>query len=72
MIWVKITATEQELEQFCYKPLVSGGVYEAEKITNSFYDVFYNDEYVMRGVWVGRLIVLGKDECREKLNKLGI
>ena len=66
MIWVKITATEQELEQFCYKPLVSGGVYEAEKITNSFYDVFYNDEYVMRGVWVGRLMYWEKMSVGKK------
>lgn len=27
MKWVRITATE--LEDFCYKPLVSGGIYKS-------------------------------------------
>jgi hypothetical protein len=26
MIWVKITASEQDLERYCYKPLVSGSI----------------------------------------------
>ena len=30
MIWVKITASNQELEQFCYLPLESGKIYKAE------------------------------------------
>jgi hypothetical protein len=77
MIWVKITATEQELETYAYKPLVSGDIYQAEESKGcsggSYYDIFYEEEYVMRGVWRGRLKVLTQDECREeKLNKIGI
>ena len=75
MIWVKITATEQELEIYSYKSLVSGNIYQAEQVGDSsnFYDVFYGDEYVVRGVWSGRLKVLTIDEVREfQLNELGI
>jgi hypothetical protein len=75
MIWVKITASEQDIESFCYKPLVSSNIYQAEQVGDSsnFYDVFYGDEYVVRGVWSGRLKVLTIDEVREyKLNELGI
>ena len=76
MIWVKITASEQDLESYAYKPLVSGNIYQAEQVTvpsSKFYDVFYGDEYVMRGVWGGRLKVLTIGEVREyQLNELGI
>lgn len=59
MIWVKITASNQELEQFCYLPLESGKIYKAE-YTNArkFYDVFIDDEHIINGVWGGRLRVL--------------
>ena len=74
MIWVKITASEKDLEIHGYKPLVSGDIYQAEFSTSTFYyDVFFNDEYVIRGVWCGRLKVLKIDEVREyQLNELGI
>jgi hypothetical protein len=81
MIWVKITANEQDLERCGYKPLVSGNIYQAEKIdgfveTNSwkqFYNIIHKDEYFMKEVWRGVLKVLTTDEVREyKLNELGI
>lgn len=73
MIWVKITASEQDLESYAYKPLVSGNIYQAVTDSSKFYDVFYGDEYVIRGVWGGRLKVLTIDEVREyQLNELGI
>lgn len=74
MIWVKITASEQELEQFCYLPLESGKIYKAEYTNEGarkFYDVFIDDEYFIKGVWSGRLKELSLDEIREyKLNVL--
>ena len=83
MIWVKITASEKDLESRGYKPLVSGDIYQAEfspilvngtRFTSAFYyDVFFGDEYVIKGVWCGRLKVLTIDEVREyQLNELGI
>ena len=75
MIWVKITASEKDLEIHGYKPLVSGDIYQAEFSTGTsafYYDVFFG-EYVIRGVWCGRLKVLKIDEVREyQLNELGI
>lgn len=74
MIWVKITASNQELEQFCYLPLESGKIYKAEYTnegTRKFYDVYIDDEHTINGVWGGRLRVLSLDEIREyKLNVL--
>lgn len=74
MIWVKITASNQELEQFCYLPLESGRIYKAEYTNEGarkFYDVFIDDEHTINGVWGGRLRVLSLDEIREyKLNVL--
>jgi hypothetical protein len=77
LIWVEITATEQELELYSYKPLISGGIYQAEisekGVISKFYDVFYDDYWVIKGVWSHRLKVLTKDELREhKLKELGI
>lgn len=73
MIWVKITASNQELEQFCYLPLESGKIYKAiaSGRTKSFYDVYIDDEHTINGVWGGRLKELSLDEIREyKLNVL--
>lgn len=74
MTWVKITASNQELEQFCYLPLESGKIYKAEYTNESarkFYDVYIDDEHTINGVWGGRLKELSLDEIREyKLNNL--
>jgi hypothetical protein len=76
MIYVKITATNVELEQFCYLPLKSGEVYAAKHSTqgdveyNTFFDVIVN-ETIVTGVHESRLKVLNKDEVRDfKLEKI--
>ena len=75
MKWVRITATEKELEDFCYKPLVSGGIYKSlytENGGNQYYDII-DGEYVITGVCKVRLKELGLNEIREnRLNELGI
>ena len=77
MIYVKITATNVELEQFCYLPLKSGEIYEAKHSTlddveyHTFFDVIVNDEIMVRGMHESRLKVLNKDEVRDfKLEKI--
>ena len=76
MKWVKITASEQELEEFCYKPLISGGIYKSiytEGGGNQYYDVFIDEGHVIPGVYKGRLRELDLSELREnRLNELGI
>jgi hypothetical protein len=76
MIYVKITATNVALEQFCYLPLKSGEVYAAKHSTqgdveyNTFFDVIVN-ETIVTGVHESRLKVLNKDEVRDfKLEKI--
>ena len=49
-MYVKITTTDQDLESFCYLPLKSGEVYQAnyskvnEIESHAFFDVIFNDE----------------------------
>jgi hypothetical protein len=76
-MYVKITASDQDLESFCYLPLVSGQVYQANyaKINgtecNTFFDVIFNDEITVRGVHESRLQILTQDEIREyRINQI--
>ena len=56
MIYVKITASDQDLESFCYLPLKSGEVYEAKHSTlddveyHTFFDVIVDWKTIVRGV----------------------
>jgi hypothetical protein len=77
MIYVKITATDQVLEQFCYLPLKSGEIYAAKHSTqgdveyNTFFDVIFDEETIVRGVHETRLKVLTKEEIREyRINQI--
>lgn len=76
-MYVKITATDQVLEQFCYLPLKSGEVYAAKHSTqgdveyHTFFDVIVNGEIMVRGVHESRLQVLSKEELREyRINQI--
>lgn len=52
MHYVKITATDQVLEQFCYLPLKSCEIYLATHSNGirTFYDVIVDDFCIVRGV----------------------
>lgn len=74
---VKITATDQDLESFCYLPLKSGEVYQAEYSKhdnveyNTFFDVIFNDEITVRGMHESRLQILTQDEIRDfRINQI--
>jgi len=74
---VKITATNQVLEQFCYLPLKSGEIYEAKHSTlddveyHTFFDVIVNDEITVRGMHESRLQILTQEEIREyRINQI--
>ena len=74
---VRITASPQLLEQFCYLPLVSGEIYEANysKIDNveykTFYDVIFDKKTIVRGMHESRLEEIPKDEIREfRINQI--
>ena len=76
-MYVKITATDQVLEDFCYLPLESGEIYSAmnSKVngqsTNTFYDVIVDEQTVVRGVHESRLEILTHIEVREyRINKI--
>lgn len=76
-MYVKITATDQDLESFCYLPLKSGEVYEAKHSTiddveyNTFFDVIFNDEITVRGMHESRLQILTQDEIRDfRINQI--
>ena len=76
-MYVKITATDQLLEQFCYLPLKSGEIYEAKHSRqgdveyNTFFDVIVNGEITVRGVHESRLQILTQDEVREfRINQI--
>jgi len=76
-MYVKITATDQDLKSFCYLPLKSGEVYEAKHSTiddfeyNTFFDVIFNDEITVRGMHESRLQILTQDEIRDfKINQI--
>jgi len=68
---VKIIASEEQLEQFGYKPLVSGLIYKATPSLegsfwttklirfNKYYDVHYDETTIVKGVWFERLEVIG-------------
>jgi hypothetical protein len=74
---VKITATDQVIEQFCYLPLKSGEIYEAKHSTLddveylTFFDVIVNDEITVRGMHESRLQILTQDEVRDfRINQI--
>lgn len=76
-MYVKITATDQDLESFCYLPLKSGEVYRANHAKQgdveyyTFFDVIVNDEIIVRGVHESRLQILSKEEVREyRINQI--
>ena len=76
-MYVKITATDQDLKSFCYLPLKSGEVYAAKHSTiddveyNTFFDVIFNDEITVRGMHESRLQILTQDEIRDfKINQI--
>ena len=77
MIYVKITATNVELEQFCYLPLKHGEVYQANYSKQgdveykTFFDINFDNNTIVTGVHESRLKVLDKDEVRDfKLQKI--
>ena len=74
---VKITATYQDLESFCYLPLVSGQVYQANHAKqgdveyNTFFDVIVDKQIIVRGVHESRLQILTQEEIREyRINQI--
>jgi len=75
---VRITASPQTLEHFCYLPLVSGEIYEANysKVDDveykSFFDVIFDKQTIVRGVHELRLEELtNKDEIRDfRINQI--
>ncbi len=76
-MYVKITATDQVLEDFCYLPLKSGEIYSAmnSKVNgqsiNTFYDVIVDEQTVVSGVHESRLEILTHIEVREyRINKI--
>lgn len=76
-MYVKITATDQDLESFCYLPLKSGEVYAAKHSRqgdveyNTFFDVIFNDEITVRGMHESRLQILTQDEIRDfRINQI--
>jgi hypothetical protein len=76
-MYVKITATDQDLESFCYLPLKSGEVYQANysKIGNdeykTFLDVIVDEETIVKGVHESRLQILTQDEIRDfRINQI--
>ncbi len=76
-MYVKITATDQVIEQFCYLPLKSGEVYRAkhskvnEIESHAFFDVIFNDEITVRGMHESRLQILTQDEIRDfRINQI--
>ena len=76
-MFVKITATDQVLEQFCYLPLKSGEIYSAKNSRqgdveyNTFFDVIVDDEITVRGVHESRLQILTQDEVRDfRINQI--
>ena len=76
-MFVKITATDQDLESFCYLPLKSGEVYAAKHSTlddfeyDTFFDVIVDDEIMVRGVHESRLQILTQDEVRDfRINQI--
>ena len=76
-MYVKITATDQDLKSFCYLPLKSGEVYEAKHSTiddveyNTFFDVIFDEETIVRGMHESRLQILTQDELRDfRINQI--
>jgi len=70
-MYIRITAENNDIERFCYKPLVQGHIYKATYSSvngveyNTFYDVFFDDQIVVRGVHESRLEELNQDEIRD-------
>jgi hypothetical protein len=76
-MYVKITATDQDLESFCYLPLKSGEIYEAKHSTlddveyHTFFDVIFDEETIVRGMHESRLQILTQDEVRDfRINQI--
>lgn len=72
---VKVISDNREIKDFCYEPLRSGKIYNAEFINKHYTKVFFfidNEEYEI-DVHNRHLKELNLDEERDyKLNKLGI
>lgn len=72
MIWVKIITDDYELEEYSYSDFKSGGIYYAEKVSASYYDVFFD----RKGGWYHtmhkrHLVELTIEEVRDmRLNQL--
>lgn len=76
-MYVKITATDQDLESFCYLPLKSGEVYAANHAKqgdveyHTFFDVIVDKQIIVRGVHESRLQILTQEEIREyRINQI--
>ena len=76
-MYVKITASDQVLQNFSYLPLVSGQVYSANHAKQgdveyyTFFDVIVDEKTIVRGVHESRLQVLSKEEVREyRINQI--
>jgi hypothetical protein len=72
---VKVISENTEIKDFCYEPLKSGKIYNAEFINKHYTKVFFfidGEEYEIN-VHNRHLKELNLDEIREyKLNKIGI
>ena len=74
-MYVKVISSDREIKDFCYEPLRSSKIYNAEFINKHYTKVFFfidNEEYEI-DVHNRHLKELNLDEIRDyKLNKIGI
>ena len=76
-MYVEIIATNQELEQFCYLPLLSGKIYQAKYSKqgdveyNTFFDVIVDEQTIVKGMHESRLKILTQSQIRDfKINQI--
>ena len=70
---VRITATDQDLESFCYLPLKSGEVYFANQVGTKYFDVIFDNQTIVRGMHESRLQILDQAQIRDfRINQLGV
>ncbi len=70
--YIIMTSSDSELDQYCYLPLKSGGIYWSESVNNSYSDIFFSgrDGY-FHSVHVRHFRKLELDELRNfKLTEL--
>jgi len=68
--YVIIITSDSELDQYCYLPLKSGGIYWSEWVNNSYSNVFFSGD-VYHTVHVRHFRELELDEVRDfKLKQL--